>query len=183
MRKAAKSSEIPGLDQARVDKLTREIKQIESRLTLLDRILTKPEFQEGAIKMQIARLQAQIEMTTDTALKSEFSRSIVHASDHLVNIGRLQDERNRMVARLERFSLQLDDTYSRLVATTMPVDQAPEAARLFDELFKSVTIFDETLKELEAKPAADLYQAAVKEVEETEQKFRAQPPVREKTSK
>jgi hypothetical protein len=183
MKKAARTAEIPGLDRAKVDKLGREIKQIESRLSLLDRILTKPEFQEGALKMRIAQLQARIEMTNDAALKSEFSRAIAHASDHLANIGRLQDERNRMVARLERFSLQLDDTYSRLVATVMPVDQAPEAARLFDELFKSVTTFDETLKELEAKPAADLYQAAVKEVEETEEKFRAQPPLREPVKK
>jgi len=183
MKKAAKSSEIPGLDRSKVDKLAREIKLIEGRLTLLDRILTKPEFQESAIKMQIARLENQIEMTPDPALKTEFNRSITHASNHLANIARLQEERNRMVARLERFSLQLDDTYSRLVATTMPVEQAPEAARLFDELFASVSIFDQTLKELEARPATDLYQAAVEEVEKTEDKFRAKPPVREPIKK
>jgi len=180
MRQAAKSSEIPGLDRAKVDKLAAEIKQIEKRLLQLDRILTKPEFQEGAIKTHVANLQARIEVSPDESLRAEYQKAIEHALNHIANIERLRDERNRMVARLERLNLQLDDTYTRLLATTLPVSQEPEAARLFDELFTSVSSFDETLKELEAKPSADLFQAAVREVEETEEKFKAKP-VREPT--
>jgi hypothetical protein len=183
MKKAAKASEIPGLDKAKVEKLAKEIRAIEGRLTLLDRMLTRPEFQEGSVKTSIARMQAYIDMAQDPALKTEYGKAIEHARNHLANTERLREERNRMVARLERFNLQLDDTYSRLMATTLPVAQEPEAARLFDELFTSVSAFDETLKELEAKPAADLYQAAVKEIEETEDKFRTQPPLRQPTLK
>lgn len=179
MRTAAKGSEIPGLDKSRVDKLSGEIKAIEKRLVLLDRILTKPEFQEGTVKSEIARIEARIEVSPEEALKEEYKKAVGHARNHLANIERLREERNRLVARLERFNLQLDDIYTRLIASTGTAAEEPEAARLFDELFTSVSAFDETLRELEAKPSTDLYTAAVREIEETEEKFKTQRPARE----
>jgi len=176
MKKAAKSSEIPGLSIDKVKKLTDQVKQIEKRLHLLDRILTKPEFQEGRIKSEIARIQARIEAVDEEELKEEYQKAIGHARNHIENVDRLRDERNRLVARLERFNLQLDNIYSQLMAATLPLAEEPEAARLFDELFDTVNTFDETLKELEQKPSKDLYEAAVKEIEQTEEKFKAKVP-------
>jgi hypothetical protein len=180
MRKSAKSSEIPGLNLPKVDKLGREIKTIENRLRILDRLLIRPEFQEGAVRTQVAQIQARIESVNDDAVKQEFARAIEHAQAHVANIARLRDERNRLVARLERFSLQLDQIYSHLVAMTATDQlQAAEAERQFDELFTAISSFDQTLQELEAKPSSDLYQAAIKEVTETEEKVKARPPQRE----
>jgi hypothetical protein len=176
MRKAAKSSEVPGLSIDKVKKLTDQVKQIEKRLLQLDRILTRPEFQEGRIKSEIARIQARLDAVDEDELKVEYRKAIEHAGNHIENIDRLRDERNRLVARLERFNLQLDNIYSQLMAATVPLAEEPAAARLFDELFDTVNTFDETLKELEQKPSKDLYEAAVKEIEQTEEKFKAKVP-------
>lgn len=185
MKKAARGSEVPGLDPAKVKRLAEHVKQIEKRLHLLDRLLTKPAFQEGEVKVKIARIEARIDMTDDEDLKQEYKKAMEHAGNHLKNIERLREERNRLVAKLERFHLQLDDTYSRVVAMAVPDAPEADSARLFDELFASVSAFDETLKELEAKPSTDLYQAAVKEIEETEAKAQGRISSREpaKTAK
>ena len=180
MRKAARNSEIPGLNLPKVDKLGREIKAIEKRLRILDRLLIRPEFQEGAVRTQIAQIQARIESMNDEAVRREFALAIEHAQAHVANIERLRDERNRLVARLERFSLQLDQIYSHLVAMSVEDrQQVAEAERQFEELFTAINSFDQTLQELEGKPSSDLYQAAIKEVADTEQKVKVSSPRRE----
>jgi hypothetical protein len=180
MRKDAKKSEVPGLNLPKIEKLGREIQAIEKRLRILDRLLIRPEFQEGVVRTQIAQIQARIGSVNDEAVKMEFARAIEHALAHVANIERLRDERNRLVARLERFSLQLDQIYSHLVAMSVEDrQQIAEAERQFDELFTAITSFDQTLQELEAQPSSDLYQAAIKEVADTEERVKISTPQRE----
>lgn len=181
MRKTAKESPVPGLARKNVDQLTDRVKQIETRLTALDKLLSSPAFQEGQVKLEIARIEARRDMEQDPALKAEYSQALEHARSHLANIDRLFEERNRLVARLERFHLQLDNTYSQIVAMGLPQAATKDAdtERLFNELFTAVNAFDVSLQELSAKPAPDLYQAAVKEVEQTEAKIRERLAPRE----
>lgn len=172
MRQAARELKLPELDPSRVGRLDREVKELEKRLRLLDRLLTRPEFQEGRVNTEIARFQAKLEMTDDLEMKSEWEKAIGHARQHLENIARLRDERNRLVARLERFNLQLDNTYSQVLALSASTEKAADVGRLFDELVATVGAFQISLNELEQKPKPDLLQSAVKEVEETEARFR-----------
>lgn len=172
MRKAAKSSDVPGFNTAKVDQLSKQIKSIEKRLRMLDRLLTKPEFREGHIKTEMAKIEVRQDGATDETMKSEYGRALEHAREHLDNISKLRDERNRLVARMERFGLQLDNTYSRVAALDMRESyDTVESERLFEDLFKAVDRFDETLQELEETPKSGLFQAAVKEVEDTEKKY------------
>jgi hypothetical protein len=180
MRSSAKDASVPGLTAPKLDKLARQIKEIEKRLQLLDRLLIRPEFQEGAVRTEIAKIEARLETVSEDAVKKEFGRAIEHARSHLANIQRLHEERNRLVARLERFTLQLDQIYSHLMAMSAQDQQAiAEAERHFDELFTAISSFDQTLKELESQPSSDLFQAAVKEVAETEAKFMVKARERE----
>ena len=181
MRKAAKSAEIPGLTSKKVDQLGDRVREIEKRLAVLDRLFTRPAFQEGAVKSDLARIQAHLEMSDDPGLKAEYQKAVEHAQNHIANIARLQDERNRLVARLERFRLQLDNTYSALLASAAAAGAETDTERLFDELFTSVNAFDVSLQELAAQPSADLFQAAVKEVEATEARVQAQLASRQTT--
>jgi hypothetical protein len=171
-RRAASELGLPGLEAKRVEGLATEVKKLEKRLQLLDRLLTRPEFQEGKVTHEISRFEARRELVDDPELKKEYGQAIEHARAHLGNIGLLREERNRLVARLERFNLQLDRTYSQLLAMSSATESAADTGRLFDELFNAVSAFESSLLELEAKPAPSLYQDAVKEIEENEAKFR-----------
>jgi hypothetical protein len=172
LRSAAKELGLPELSPDRVARLAREVKDLEKRLRLLDRLLTRPEFQEGRVRTEIARFQARGEMTDDTEMKSEWEQAIAHAHQHLQNIDRLRDERNRLVARLERFNLQLDNTYSQVLAMSASTEKAADIGRLFDELIATVGAFQVSLNEIERKPSSDLLQSAVQEVEATEARFK-----------
>ncbi len=173
LKKTAKKENIPGLTPDKVKNLSGQVKVIEDRLRLLDRMLAKPEFQEGTIRTEIARIEVQIEGFSDLEMKKEYETALGHARDHLANVERLREERNRLVARLNRFSLQLSNTYSRLLTTAESPMQESETSRVFDELSSSISAFDESLKEITAKqPSSDMYRAAVKEIEETEAKVK-----------
>lgn len=176
VRKAARQAGVPGVDGSKLERLGGQVGQIEKRLRMLDRLLSSPAFKEREVNVEIAKMEATARAAEDVDVKNDYAAALGHAREHLANIGRIKEERNRLVAKLDLLSTQLDNTYSRLLAAQVSDSAETEAKRLMDELFNSVSMFDSTLQELEARPTADLYQEAMKEVEQTEEKVRARPP-------
>jgi SMC interacting uncharacterized protein involved in chromosome segregation len=94
-----------------------------------------------------------MESAQDEDMKEEYRKSLSHARGNLENIERILEERNRLVTRLDRFRLQIDDSYSRIVAMNLSSQGEEFTGELFDELFSSVDNFDSTLQEIERQPA------------------------------
>jgi len=179
VKKASRDAGIPGLVPGRAEELAKRLKAIERRLRELDRVLASQAFDQQAVRSQMARIQALMESSADPEARPEYEKALAHAKEHLANIERIKEERNRMVATLERFRVQLDNTYSTLLAAAVSEEGDREAGRMFDELLASVENFHRTLAELEQRrPEPDLYQQALDEVNKTEARA-AQP---EKTS-
>lgn len=153
LRKEVKKSDIPGMDESKVDKLYNRVKEIEKRLHKIDRLLSKGAFKAAPVKSEIERLESLMESAQDEDMKEEYRKSLSHARGNLENIERILEERNRLVTRLDRFRLQIDDSYSRIMAMNISSQGVEFTGELFDELFSSVDNFDITLQEIERRPA------------------------------
>ncbi len=180
IKKAAGRQEVPGLTPAKVSELSAKVKGIEKRLRLLDRVLFGPAFQQGPVRAELARIEALAEETQDPELTAEYQKAAASARDQLDNIERVREERNRLVARLERISLQVANTYSHLISAAVSEARDQEAGRAFDELLSSVSNFDSSLQEIESAPAGELFKRTLKEVEHTQDKTTKTQGEREK---
>lgn len=176
LRKEVKKSDIPGMQESKVDQLQKRVRKIEKRLQKIDRLLSKGAFQAGPVQAEIERLEERLASTEDPALKEELEKSLSHARGNLENIERIREERNRLVTRLDRFRLQLDDSYSRIMAMSVASADVESTASLFDELFSAVDTFDSTLQEIEHRPDPDFSRDTVNELRKTAEKTGAKKP-------
>jgi hypothetical protein len=181
MAQAAKRSEIPGLVPDKIKRLAAEVAAIEKRLQTLDRTLASPPFRERPIRAEIDRLNSLIAASADETINQDLKEAIDHANAHIDNINRLCDERNRLVAKLDRFRLQLDETWSRLMALSGAPAKPETADRLLNELFDSVKNFDDSLTEIEQKPAPEIMQKTIAEIEQAEARAQGKIPPRQTT--
>ncbi len=167
LRKEVKKSDIPGMDESKVDKLQKRIKEIDDRLHKIDRLISKGGFQADQVRTEIARIEGLVENAEDESLREELEKSLSHAQGNLENIERILEERNRLVTRLDRFRIQVDDSYSRIMAMSISAADMESTGRLFDELFSAVDNFDSTLQEIERRPAPSPARQTVEELEKS----------------
>jgi len=180
--KEAEKAGVPGMGKEKLSRLRDQVKEIEKRLRAFDRLLSKPAFQEASVKTEVARIEARLDREADDEIKKEYKKALDHARDHISNIQKLKEERNRLVARLERLSIELDNTFSKLLAAqAAPTTSDKDMEHQFDELLESVENFDKSLKELEEQPSPDMMEEAVREVEETEERIKKALARREST--
>jgi hypothetical protein len=133
----------------RFNSLLPKVKKIKAKIESLDKILQKPDFQEAQLESELIRLSEDISRVDSDQEKEELTAARSSAEKCLTTVKNLTNDRNTLVARLDKFYYLLKETHSKIVAMDLSeAELAEDVSKDINRLLESIDSFDQAMKEL-----------------------------------